>query len=169
MIKYAGLLTIGFFLFFACSSPESKELPESAEHMYDSMQNAIADMDSVINRAGSENKHILIQVGGNWCPWCIRLHQFIESHPQIDSIIHADYIPLLINYSKENKNAEAMKRLEYPNRFGFPVLVILDKNGKRLHTQDTYFVEQGDSYCEEKIKRFLLNWNMKAVSPDAYQ
>ena len=35
-----------------------------------------------------------------------------------------------INYSKENKNPETMALLEYPQRFGFPVLVVLDAAGK---------------------------------------
>ena len=169
MIKYPVFCAIGFFLIMACSSPESPDSAdssESSEQLYDSVRNAIADIDSAVHQAGIENKYVLIQVGGNWCKWCIRLHRFIESHHQIDSIISADYIPVRVNYNKENKNHEAMKRLGFPDRFGFPVLVILDSKGNRLHIQDTYLLEQEDGYSEEKIKRFLLNWNRKAFSPE---
>ena len=169
MIKHLGFYTIGFVLLFACTSPqnpESQGSPDYSEKLYDTTRNAMADIDSAICQAGNENKHVLIQVGGNWCPWCLRLHRFIESHHQLDSIITADYITVMVSYSKESKSPEAMKRLDYPGRFGFPVLVILDSKGKRLHTQDTYFLEQDNSYSEEKIKRFLLSWNLEAVSPD---
>ena len=168
MIKYTGFLMMGFLLFMSCASPESPESPQSrksSKQLYDSSRNAMADIDSAVCQAEIRNKHVLIQVGGNWCKWCIRLHHFIESHHQLDSIINADYIFIRVNYSKENKNSEAMKRLGFPDRFGFPVLVVLDSMGNRLHTQDTYFLEQGDGYSEEKIKRFLLNWNRKAVCP----
>lgn len=166
MIKYAGFLMMGFLLFMACTSPESPESGRSSEQLYDSSRNAMADIDSAVYQANIRNKHVLIQVGGNWCRWCIMLHHFIESHQQLDSIITADYIFIRVNYSKENKNSEAMKRLGFPDRFGFPVLVVLDSKGSRLHTQDTYFLEQGEGYSEEKIKRFLLDWNRKAVSPE---
>jgi hypothetical protein len=149
-------------------SPESQEYGKFTEQLYDSTRNAIADIDSAVIRAGLENKHVLVQVGGNWCSWCIRLHRFIESHNQIDSIIAADYILTRIHYSKDNKNPEAMEQLGFPNRFGFPVLVILNGRGERLHIQDTWYLEQEGGYSEEKIKRFLLNWNMKSVSPETY-
>ena len=172
MIRYTGYFIVGFFLAIACVSPESPESLESSkssEQLYDSSRNAMADIDSAVYQADIGNKYVLIQVGGNWCKWCIRLHHFIESNHRIDSIITADYVLIRVNYSKENKNSEAMKRLEFPDRFGFPVLVVMDSMGNRLHTQDTYFLEQGDSYSEEKIKRFLLSWNRKAVSPETYQ
>ncbi len=168
MIKYLSFYAMGFFLILAYSSQESKESPESPK-LYDPERNAMAEIDSAVYKAGTGNKHVIVQIGGNWCKWCIRLHQFIESHHQLDSIINTDYILVRVNYSQENNNPEAMARLEFPDRFGFPVLVILDGKGNRLHTQDTYFLEQEDGYNEEKIKRFLLNWNMKAVSPETYQ
>ncbi len=169
MIKHLTFPIITLLVLMVVCSPEYHESGDSTVQLYDTTGNAIADIDSAVRQAAIENKHVLIQVGGNWCPWCIRLHRFIESHHQLDSIITADYITVLVSYSKENKSPEAMKRLDYPDRFGFPVLVILDGKGNRLHTQDTYFLEQDNSYSEERIKRFLLIWNIKAVSPLTYQ
>jgi hypothetical protein len=73
-----------------------------------------------------------------------------------------------VNYSKENKNPEVLASLEYPQRFGFPVLLVLDQNGKRLHTQDTGLLELNKGYDPEKVARFLLSWNRSAVSPENY-
>ncbi len=169
MLRYLGFFAIGMFLAAGCTSsepPGSAESGDPATELYDTARNAMADIDTAIHLAGTNNKHVLIQVGGNWCKWCIRLHYFIQSHPQLDSIITSDYVLIRVNYSKENKPAEAMKRLGFPDRFGFPVMVILDNRGNVLHIQDTYYLEQEDGYSEEKIKRFLLNWNRKAVHPD---
>ena len=61
--------------------------------------------------------------------------------------------------------AEAlMKRLNNPRRFGFPVFVILDADGKVLHIQDSSFLEEGKGYDEKKVIRFLKNWTPKAVN-----
>ena len=61
------------------------------------------------------------------------------------------------------KAAQLMKRLNYPQRFGFPVFVVLDENGNVLHIQDSSFLEQGKGYDEQKTLRFLKNWTPKAV------
>jgi thioredoxin-related protein len=136
--------------------------------LYNPLINAMAQIDEAISQAAAQNKHVLIQVGGNWCPWCIRIHQFIKTHYSLDSLVQADYILIHLNYSKENKNPEAMARLEYPQRFGFPVFVVLDGKGKRLHTQNTAYLEEGELYSEEKIADFLKNWNRKAVDQATY-
>jgi thioredoxin-related protein len=136
--------------------------------LYNPDANAREELQLAISKASVEGKHVLIQIGGNWCPWCIKLHKFIHDSNELDSIISADYVFLLVNYSKENKNPEIMEELEYPQRFGFPALVVLDANGRRIHTQDTGFLEEGDGYSENKIKQFLLSWNTAALEPSHY-
>lgn len=56
-----------------------------------------------------------------------------------------------------------MKRLGNPARFGFPVFVVLDSNGKVLHIQDSSFLEEDKSYSEKKVLRFFKNWTPAAV------
>jgi hypothetical protein len=92
------------------------------------------------------------------------------SAKKVDSLIRADYIYLMINYSKENKNMDVMKQLEYPNRFGFPVFVVLDGKGKRLHTQDSGLLEHATvkGYDTTKVVTFLKQWNVKALDPSVY-
>lgn len=137
--------------------------------IYNVDANAKTDLNNALVKAKEEGKNVLIQVGGNWCKWCIKFHEFVKNDSQIDSLINADYVFILINYSKENRNLEMMKQLEYPQRFGFPVLLVLDSNGKRLHTQDSGFLESGnDSYSREKILTFLKCWNTKALDPKNY-
>jgi len=107
-------------------------------NLYNPQLNGQEQIKQAIELAKKNNKHILIQVGGNWCPWCIRFHKFINEVPKIDSIIQSSYIYVPLNYSRENKNEEALRQLEFPQRFGFPVLVILDKMAKEsiLRIQD---------------------------------
>lgn len=137
-------------------------------YVYDPLADARFDLQQAIQKATQENKHVLVQVGGNWCPWCVRLHGFFQSESVIDSILKTDYILVRINYSKENKNPGVMKKLNYPQRFGFPVLIVLDAQGNRLHTQDTGYLELDKGYDTEKVKRFLLGWNRSAVDPASY-
>lgn len=137
--------------------------------LYDPELDAQEQVEQALRQAREENKHVLIQVGGNWCSWCLKLHHFIDTTPRLDSLVKADYVLIRINYSKENKNPEMMAQLGFPQRFGFPVLIVLDQDGKRIHTQNTGYLEEDESYSEKKISEFLRNWNRRAVDPDTYK
>jgi thioredoxin-related protein len=153
-------------VYFLTTETASAQAKQTA--LYNSELDAMEQIDQALIRASAEGKHLLIQVGGDWCPWCIKLHRFMEEQHQVDSLINADYILIRVNYSKENKNPQAMARLNYPQRFGFPVLVILDGKGQRLHTQNSAYLEEGDSYSETKLVEFLKGWNASAVDPNKY-
>lgn len=121
-----------------------------------------------ITRAKAENKHLLLQIGGNWCPWCLKFHKFCADDKEISTIIEKNYITVKINYSKENRNYPELKKLEYPQRFGFPVFVILDSDGKRIHTQNSSYLEEKDSYSKKKVLDFLTQWSPEALNPANY-
>ena len=142
---------------------------QEKKKIYDPAIDGMQQLDEAVLKAGESGKHVLVQVGGNWCPWCIRFHDFIGATHSVDSIIKADYVFVLLNYSKESKNLKALERLGYPQRFGFPVLVVLDSKGNRLHIQDSGFLEKDKNYSEEKVMTFLKCWNAKAVDPKTYQ
>lgn len=133
------------------------------QNLYDPSANAEKQISETVSKAKQQNKHVLVQVGGNWCGWCKKLHEFIKNDATIDSLIQSDYITVHINYSKENKNEKVLKNLGNPQRFGFPVLLVLNQDGKRIHTQDTVFLEEGKGYNRKKLLRFLRLWNVEAV------
>jgi thioredoxin-related protein len=138
---------------------------------YNENQNARADLEKAIAKAERENKNILIQFGGNWCPWCIRFHSLVEGVPRLDSLMKENYIYLLLNvpHDKNKRDNELFRHFEYPNRFGFPVFVILDTKGKRLNTVDSEGFEYPNpkipGYDTAKVERFLRMWTIKAMNP----
>jgi len=135
----------------------------SQVNIYNPNADAKADIARAINKARQENKHVFIQIGGNWCPWCVKLHNFLNSDSVLTDILSNNYVVVKVNYSKENKNIEVLKQLENPQRFGFPVLVILDSSGRRIHTQDSGLLESGDGYDRKKVLNFLKNWTPEAM------
>jgi len=137
--------------------------------IYNPNENADLKLEEAFKKAKTEGKHVFIQVGGNWCSWCVMLHKFYTAESQVDSMMNANYVVYLLNYSKENKNNAILEQLEFPQRFGFPVLVILDANGKRLHTQNTVYLEEGRGYNKKNFMEFLSAWTPKAVNPESYK
>ena len=126
--------------------------------LYNPSANVSKDVEQALARAKKEKKNVLLQVGGNWCVWCYRLNSFIQTDSLLKRLLNDNYVLYHLNYSKENKNLDYLKKLGYPQRFGFPVLIVLDANGKQLHTQDSALLEKGNGYDEEKVKSFLKNW-----------
>lgn len=123
---------------------------------------------SAVAQAKASNKHVLIMVGGNWCRWCRMFEKFKNENVKVDSSINSGFVFLHINYSKENKNLEVLQSLSYPQRFGFPVFLVLDAQGTRLHTQNSAYLEEGEGYSEQKIIDFLNHWNPAAMDPTLY-
>jgi len=44
-----------------------------SKKLYNPNADAITDITNAIAIAKKENKHVLLQIGGNWCSWCIAL------------------------------------------------------------------------------------------------
>jgi len=140
----------------------------SQSKIYDPSANAEKQIKEAVKDAQAKEKHVFVMIGGNWCPWCRKLHKFLSTQEEVNKILEKNYVMVKVNYSKENKNKEVLADLGYPHRFGFPVLVILDENGERLHTQSTVFLEEGKGYSKKTIKEFLNNWSPKALNPASY-
>lgn len=132
-----------------------------------------ADIKKAVELAKKENKHVMIQFGGNWCPWCIRFHAMINKDHMLDSLVKADYVYVLANVPREKNKRDfnLFQEYDYPNRFGYPVFVILDGNGKKLHVQDSGILEHctAKGYDTTKVVNFFKMWNFKALDPSTYK
>ncbi len=137
--------------------------------LYNPVANAAADIDTAIKKAAVENKFVLIQAGGNWCSWCLEFARLGKSDRQLDSAINSSFVWYHLNYSKENTNEALFAKYGYAQRFGFPVFIILDGKGQRIHTQSSEYLEDGKkSYDQKKVLTFLEQWSPKALAPATY-
>ena len=137
--------------------------------LYKPDEKADVEIEKAIKKAKSTGKNVFIQIGGNWCIWCMRFEEFINSTPALDSALNNNYVVYHLNYSKENKNEAILAKYGYPQRFGFPVFLILNANGKLIHTQNSSYLEQGKGYNLETVKGFLLDWSPAALDPSQYK
>ena len=139
--------------------------------VYDEECNPMEQIDQALAKAKAESKFVVCQVGGNWCPWCLRFADFATNDTAISRVIADNFVYIHVNYNprkaegaEKTQLAKAMLlRLNNPERFGFPVFVVLDEQGRVLHIQDSSFLEEGKSYSREKVLRFFKNWTPEAV------
>ena len=100
-------------------------------------------------------KNMLVQTGGDWCPWCVRLNAFIKGDAEILEYLQQHYVWVHIYYGKDNRNEVAMKMLGNPTSKGFPVFVVCAPDGTVLHHQSTGELEAGKGYSRKAIMKFL--------------
>ena len=163
-IAIIGLMTVIFSINAAAQSKLKK--------IYDETINPMEQIDKAVSQAKSQGKHVVCQVGGNWCRWCLMYADYITKDSEISKFIDDNFVYIHVNYNpreradeaKAQQNARLLKRLNNPGRFGYPVFVVLDSNGKVIHMQDSSFLEQDNSYNKEKVMRFFRNWTPKAVT-----
>ncbi|MGH2554082.1 MAG: thioredoxin family protein [Chitinophagaceae bacterium] len=161
------LFLIAGFL-FACGHSYSQDL--SKFKLYHPEEDAKEEIEKAVKEAKSEGKHVLIEIGGNWCIWCARFNDFVNNDPSLDSLVKNNYVVYHLNYSKENKNTALLARYEFPQRFGFPVFLVLNGKGDLLHTQSSWYLEDGKkSYDKEKVAAFFTDWTKKALDPTQYK
>ena len=185
--------TLALALFIAAATTAA-DAQGALKRVYDETLDPMTQIDEALAKASAGGKYVVCQVGGNWCPWCLRFADFAEKDTAVSKAIADNFVFIHVNYDPRkasaakaqgntassntanataaattaggaDKTAAMMKRLGNPARFGFPVFVVLDERGNVLHTQDSSFLEEGNGYSEKKVLRFLKNWTPKAVKP----
>lgn len=163
------LLCIALTLALAFTTANAQE---ALKKVYNETVDPMEQIDNALTKAKAEGKFVVCQVGGNWCPWCLRFADFVEKDSAVNKTVSDNFELIHVNYNPRksageasaDKAAKLMKRLGNPSRFGFPVFVVLDEEGKVMHIQDSSFLEEGKGYSEKKVLRFFNNWTPKAVN-----
>lgn len=155
---------LGIFIFYTAHAQST-----DTAHLYNPKDDAVKEIAAAVKKAKAENKFVFIQGGGNWCIWCKRFSLTVANDQKLDSIVNADFVVYHLNYSGENKNQAVFAKYGFPQRFGFPVFIILDGNGKLLHTQNSAYLEEGKGYNHDKIAEFFENWRPAVLDPKNYK
>ena len=161
-----NILLVGILIFlivFNCQ--QKKEAPRAVERLeiYDEAADAGQDIQTAIGRASQEGKHILLMFGGNWCIWCHRLHNLMETDESIRHFLQEHYVLVMVDVGKRDKNLDLNEKYGNPYQHGFPVLVVLDEKGAQLTTQETGSLEkpsqeEDKGHDPEKVMAFLEKW-----------
>ncbi|MEO6566889.1 MAG: thioredoxin family protein [Casimicrobiaceae bacterium] len=129
---------------------------QSLPAKFDPARDAAADLATAVAQAKAQGKHVLVDVGGEWCSWCHILDRFIGANADVRTLRDHGYVWVQVNWSKENRNEALLSR--WPKIVGYPHLFVLDGDGRLLHSQDTGALESGKDYERAKFIAFLKAW-----------
>lgn len=150
-------------LSFLFATVFSLNINAQAAKVYDETIDPMMQIDKALAEAKEANKYVICQIGGNWCPWCLRFADFIQKDTTVAKVVDENFVYIHVNYPRKGATKELMSRLNNPGRFGFPVMVVLNNEGKVIHLQDSSFLEEGQGYNQKKVLRFFNCWTPKAV------
>jgi len=141
------------------AAEEKAKLPKP----YDAKADAEKDIENLVAKAKKENKNVMIQAGGNWCIWCLRFNQYVQTTPELKKLVDDNYVYYHLNYSPENKNEKVFSKYGNPgDKYGYPVFIVLDQNGEMIHVQQSDVLEEDKGYSFEKVKEFFSKWTSKS-------
>lgn len=157
------------FLTFAILAVLALGANAQLKKVYNDELNPMEQIDNAIAQAKEQGKFVICQVGGNWCPWCLKFADFITKDEEIATVVDENFVYIHVSYNPHMSTDEArdkamLQRLGNPGRFGYPVFVVLNHDGNVIHIQDSSFLEEGKGYNKDKVLRFFNNWTPKAVN-----
>ncbi|SIT04105.1 Thioredoxin-like [Chryseobacterium piscicola] len=92
------------------AAEEKASLPKP----YNAKANAEKDIQALIVKAKKEKKNIMIQAGGNWCIWCLRFNQYVQTTPELKQLVDENYVYYHLNWSPDNKNEKVFAQYGNP-------------------------------------------------------
>ena len=123
---------------------------------FDPKRDPNVDLATAIKTASRTGKRIILDVGGEWCGWCVHMDKFLFQNPSLDKIRNDSFVWVKINMSEENENVAFLSG--YPEIKGYPHLYVLDEAGNFIHSQDTVDLEKKDTYDLAKFTLFIKTW-----------
>lgn len=136
---------------------KTAQKPAFEREKFDPTRNAADDFVKAQARAAKEKKRIILDVGGEWCGWCVYMDKFFAANAALKQKRDENFVWVKINFSPENENKEFLSA--FPEITGYPHLFVLDAEGKLLHSQDTAELEEGKGYNLQKFTEFLEKWS----------
>ncbi len=146
---------------FAAAAPE---YPARGPDIYDPAADGFALVRAAQDQARAGHQRVLLDFGANWCPWCHALHRLFTTEDRIRRRLASGFVVVMIDVNRRHgpaRNAALNERYGNPVRFGLPVLVVLDADGRPLVTQETGSLEMGDgteAHDPAKVLAFLEKW-----------
>jgi protein disulfide-isomerase len=94
---------------------------------YDETADAHQNIAEAVKLAKKSDKHILLEMGGNWCPDCRALGAYL-AREDIKAWLDERFIVVPVDVGEWDKNIDIAERYGNPISEGIPALVVLDKN-----------------------------------------
>ena len=127
---------------------------------YDAARDPRADLAAAIQRAQAGGKHVLVEVGGDWCGWCMILDNYIAMHRDLRDALASSFVIVKVNVARPGDNAAFLSA--YPHIEAYPALLVLDGSGRFVEATDLSTLQGDDGYSFEHMMAYAHRWAPRA-------
>lgn len=119
----------------------------------------LTDLPKAETQAKAENKMVLLDfTGSDWCGWCMKFDKEVFNTPEFKQYAAKNLVLVKVDFPRSKPQSAALKKankaLEQKYSVGgFPTLILLNKNGKKLGQQVGYS-KGGPKVFIAKLKKF---------------
>ena len=96
--------TLALALFIAAATTAA-DAQGALKRVYDETLNPMTQIDEALAKASAGGKYVVCQVGGNWCPWCLRFADFAEKDTAVSKAIADNFVFIHVNYDPRKASA----------------------------------------------------------------
>jgi thiol-disulfide isomerase/thioredoxin len=134
------------------------ELPVVTMKPYDEKADAKAQVAAAFARANHTHKRVLIDLGGNWCPDCIILANFLKL-PEMRRFMAAHYELVAVDLGRFDRNRDIPARFGLTKRLtGVPTVLIADPDGRLVNRGHVFAFTDARHMTPEGLADYLANW-----------
>ncbi|MBI1406893.1 MAG: DUF255 domain-containing protein [Caulobacter sp.] len=113
-----------------------------------------ARLDAAFARARLEDKRVIVDLGGDWCGWCLVLAAVMDL-PQVKPFIEDNFVVVPVYVPStgiDDDGRKALKRFRTGRVNGYPWLIVAESNGKVLASSSEITDEANET------PQAMVNW-----------
>jgi thiol-disulfide isomerase/thioredoxin len=134
------------------------QLPVVITKPYDEKADASADVAAAFERAKRNKKLVLIDLGGNWCPDCIVLANFLEL-PEIKAFVSKHYEVVAVDVGRFDKNLQVPARFGFTDRLkGVPTILVSRVDGTLVNKDNVFAATSARKMTPKDLSEYLARW-----------
>lgn len=163
LFGYALVLLTSASVFAGVPAPKPSidtlaQLPVVIAKPYDEKADASADVAAAFERAKRNKKLVLIDLGGNWCPDCIVLANFLEL-PEIKAFVAKHYEVVAVDVGRFDKNLQVPARFGFKDRLkGVPTILVSRVDGTLVNKDNVFAATSARKMTPKDLSEYLARW-----------
>ncbi len=134
------------------------QLPIVTMDVYDEKANADADVARAFDRAKKSGKRVLLDLGGDWCPDCIVLANFMKL-PEIKRFVDAHYEVVVVDVGRFNRNLHIPARLGFADKLrGVPAVLVFTPHKMLVNRGDVFTTANARGMTPKSLAEYLARY-----------
>ncbi len=131
------------------------QLPIVTMQVYDEKADADAAVARAFARAKASGKRVLLDLGGNWCPDCIVLFNFMKL-PEIRRFVDTHYEVVEVDVGRFNRNLHIPAKLGFSEKLrGAPAVLVFTPDRKLVNRGDVFTTANARGMTPQGLADYL--------------